>query len=71
MSGAFPQVGEEHLFFIFSDGSYYPFYQIHDNAVEIDSFSASKLLRSDAAQTVSADALVAEIKDIVAAQAAK
>ena len=72
LSGTFPQVGEEYLFFISSDGSYYPFYQIRDNTVGLPEFSESKLLNASAAQqTVSADALVAEIKDIVAVQAAK
>lgn len=72
VSGTFPQVGEEHIFFISTDGSYYPFYQIRDNTVGLPEFSESKLLNSSAAQqTVPADALVAEIKDIVAAQAAK
>ena len=70
LSGELPCVGEEHIFFISKDGSYYPFYRIQNSSIGLFEFSESKLLNSSASQqTVPADALVAEIKDIVAAQA--
>ena len=76
ISGELPQIGEEHIFFIFSaDGSYYSF-QPKDNQILLDDFCESKLYKKelvsgtgDNRQWVSADALVAEIKEIAAAQA--
>ena len=77
ISGTLPQIGEEHIFFISSaNGKYYPLFQIKDNQILLDDFFESKLYKKelvsgtgDNRQWVSADALVAEIKEIVAAQA--
>ena len=71
ISGSLPKAGDEYIFFIFEDGSFSPFGKVTDGNVVLESFMNSKLFtdKSAAQQTVSADALVAEIKDIVAAQA--
>ena len=71
LSGTLPQVGDEMIFFIQEDSSYYPAFLIRDGEIVIESFLESKLFTETVKpqQTVSADALVAEIKDIVAAQA--
>ena len=71
ISGTLPQVGDEMIFFIQEDSSYYPAFLIRDGEIVIESFLESKLFTETVKpqQTVSADALVAEIKDIVAAQA--
>lgn len=71
-----PQIGEEHIFFIYPAGDYYPLFQIMDNKINLEGFFESALYKKEpnsgngaTSQTVSADALIAEIKDIVAAQA--
>lgn len=71
ISGTLPQVGDEMIFFIQEDSSYYPAFLIRDGEIVLESFLESKLFTETVKpqQTVSADALVAEIKDIVAAQA--
>ncbi len=71
ISGTLPQVGDEMIFFIQEDSSYYPAFLIRDGEIVIESFLESKLFTETVKpqQTVSADALVAEIKEIVAAQA--
>ena len=71
LSGTLPQVGDEEIFFIQEDSSYYPAFPIRDGEIVLESFLESKLFTETVKpqQTVSADALVAEIKDIVAAQA--
>ena len=71
ISGTLPKVGDEYVFFIYDDGSFSPYGKITDGNVILEQFLNSKLFtdKSKSQQTVSADALVAEIKDIVAAQA--
>ena len=71
ISGTLPQVGDEMIFFIQEDSSYYPAFLIRDGEIVLESFLEYKLFTETVKpqQTVSADALVAEIKDIVAAQA--
>ena len=71
LSGTLPQVGDEMIFFIQEDSSYYPAFLIRDGEIVLESFLESKLFTETVKpqQTVSADALVTEIKDIVAAQA--